>query len=345
MENASSAFLDAVRKSMRAIRSAIGSTTITPELLTSAEKLRYESYLRREETNTAIVTLARDGVSIKQIVRRLGHSRNLVRQTLRGRRADVFRTRQRSLDAYYLFLEGQWGSGCRNGAELWRRLQTRGFRGSLRSVGEWTTRRRRSEAVSKQQLQRVPSARTIARLMTIKRDCMTKADGVVITAIETGVPSLVEARTLIDQFHDMIRKKDEAKLDAWIANAKASLVSSFATESSRISQPCAPRSRSLGTAKSKHRSRNSNSSSDKCTGVQNLTFSKHDCSAQRDPQCRHQICVRATLGRLFTPWQYRSASGQTDRRRMTQPAPKLRQEPDRDPRTEGLSSKSTCLSA
>lgn len=48
MENASSAFLDAVRKSMRAIRSAIGSTTITPELLTSAEKLRYESYLRRE---------------------------------------------------------------------------------------------------------------------------------------------------------------------------------------------------------------------------------------------------------------------------------------------------------
>jgi transposase len=45
MENASAAFLDAVRKSMRAIRSAIGSTTITPQLLTSAEKLRYESYL------------------------------------------------------------------------------------------------------------------------------------------------------------------------------------------------------------------------------------------------------------------------------------------------------------
>jgi transposase len=229
MENASSAFLDAVRKSMRAIRSAIGSTTITPELLTSAEKLRYESYLRREDTNTAIVALAGDGVSIKQIVRRLGHSRNLVRQTLRGGRTDVFQTRQRSLDAYYLFLEGQWSGGCRNGAELWRRLQARGFRGSLRSVGEWTTRRRRSEAVSKQQLQRVPSARTIARLMTIKRDCMTKADAVVIAAIESGVPSLVEARTLIDQFHDMIRKKDEAKLDAWVANTRASLVSSFAT--------------------------------------------------------------------------------------------------------------------
>ena len=175
------------------------------------------------------MALARDGVSIKQIVRRLGHSRNLVRQTLRGGRADVFRSRQRSLDPYYLFLEGQWSGGCRNGAELWRRLQAQGFRGSLRVVGEWATRRRRSETVSRQQLQRIPSARIIAHLMTINRNCLTKADAVVIAAIEAGVPSLIEARALVDQFHDMIRKKDEAKLDVWIANAKRSLVSSFAT--------------------------------------------------------------------------------------------------------------------
>jgi transposase len=41
MENASQAFLNAVRKSMRPIRAAIGATTITPALLTFAEKLRY----------------------------------------------------------------------------------------------------------------------------------------------------------------------------------------------------------------------------------------------------------------------------------------------------------------
>ena len=51
----------------------------------------------------------------------------------------------------------------------------------------------------------------------------------IIAAIEGGVPSLVKARALVDQFHDMIRKKDEAKLDTWIANAKTSLVSSLAT--------------------------------------------------------------------------------------------------------------------
>lgn len=37
MENASSAFLDAVRKSMRSIRTAIGAAKINPDLLTCAE--------------------------------------------------------------------------------------------------------------------------------------------------------------------------------------------------------------------------------------------------------------------------------------------------------------------
>ena len=37
MENASSAFLDAARKSMCAIHGAIDATTISPALLTSAE--------------------------------------------------------------------------------------------------------------------------------------------------------------------------------------------------------------------------------------------------------------------------------------------------------------------
>src|SRR5215813_13035779 len=61
MENASRAFLDAVRKTMRQIRAAIGATTINPELLTAAERLQYEGYQRREEVNAAILTQAKSG--------------------------------------------------------------------------------------------------------------------------------------------------------------------------------------------------------------------------------------------------------------------------------------------
>jgi len=194
MENASRAFLDAVRKSMRQIRSAIGATTIDAKLLTAAERLQYEGYLRREETNATILGLSKGGTPIKQIVRQTGHSRKLVRQVIRGERHDVFRTRESSVDQHLPWLDDQWASGCRNGAELWRRLKARGFRGSLRVISEWATRRRRAERADAQNLQRIPSARTIARLMTIGRDLLTKAETVTIAAIEAGVPPLVEAR-------------------------------------------------------------------------------------------------------------------------------------------------------
>jgi transposase len=158
-ENASRAFLDAVRKSMRQIRPAIGATTINPDLLTAAERLQY--ICGREEINAAVLALAKRGTPIKQIVLRLGHTRQLVRRIIRGERHDVFRTRQGSLEARLPWLDAQWASGCRNGAELWRLLKRQGFRGSLRVVTEWATRRRRSEKADAESLRRIPSARTI----------------------------------------------------------------------------------------------------------------------------------------------------------------------------------------
>jgi hypothetical protein len=120
MENASQAFLNAFRKSMRPIRAAIGATTITPALLTFAEKLRYEGYLRREETNTAILELSRQRVAIKEIVRRTGYSRGLIRRY----RADSGRTFS-GPDAALLnpiFL-GSMSNGPR--AAGWRRIVAR----------------------------------------------------------------------------------------------------------------------------------------------------------------------------------------------------------------------------
>jgi transposase len=228
MENASAAFLDAVRRSMGGIRTAIGATTINPELLTCAEKLRYQGYLRRQDTHAAITALVSNGVPLKEIVRRTGHSRNLVRQISRGGGTDMFRTRQSTLDGHLPFLDAQWAGGCRNGAELWRRLRGQGFTGSLRVVAEWATRRRRAETVSDQQLQRVPAARTIAQLMTTKRDHLTKAETVTVAAIENGVPALADACVLIDRFQTMIRKTRASELEPWISESKRSLIASFA---------------------------------------------------------------------------------------------------------------------
>jgi transposase len=228
MENASHAFLDAVRKSMRQVRAAVGAATINPDLLTAAERLQYEGYLRREDTNAAILKQAETGASIKEVVRLTGLSRGLVRRVLRGQRSDVFRVRESSLEHHLPWLDAQWAAGHHNGADLWRRLKVLGFRGSVRVVTEWATRRRRAEKADATSLHRVPSARTIARLMTTGRDTLSKSETVTIAAIEDGVPLLVEARDVVAAFHAMIRKKAHADLDPWLERARASLVASFA---------------------------------------------------------------------------------------------------------------------
>ena len=134
-----------LRKSMRQIRAAMGAAVIDPSLLTFAEKLQYEGYLRREETNAAILSLSRQRIAIKEIVRRTGYSHRLIRKIIRGQRADVFRVRQSSLEPYLPWLDEQWEAGCRNGAALWRALQLRRFRGCLRIVSEWNGRRKKAD--------------------------------------------------------------------------------------------------------------------------------------------------------------------------------------------------------
>lgn len=118
-------------------------------------------------------------------------------------------------------------AGRRNGAELWRQLKSQGFRGCARVVTEWTSRRRRADKADAG-LTRTPSARTIARLMTVDRDRLSKAETVTVAAVETAVPSLVAAREIIAAFQAMIRKKAEADLDPWLERARASLATSFA---------------------------------------------------------------------------------------------------------------------
>lgn len=45
-----------------------------------------------------------------------------------------------------------------------------------------------------------------------RADLLTEAETVTVAAIEAGVPTLVEAREMIAEFHLMIRRKTEAGL-------------------------------------------------------------------------------------------------------------------------------------
>jgi hypothetical protein len=93
--------------------------------------------------------------------------------------------------------------------------------------------------------------------MTTARGNLGKADTVTIAAIEANVPTLVEARVLVESFHAIVRTKFIANLDSWIATASLSLIASFASGIVRTGPRSLPPSPSLGRmARQKARSRN-----------------------------------------------------------------------------------------
>jgi transposase len=228
MENASAAFLQAVRQNFRAIRETLATSTIDPDLHTCAQRLRYEGFLRCEADNAVIRPAASAGMSIKAIVRRTGRSRKVVRDVVRGSRTDVFGVRTNSLEPYLMRLDADWVAGCHNGAELFRRAQVDRIWGqSARRCGVDNT------APSCRSCRDADAYRaTIRPLDYTPHDRGTRpishADALLITVIEKAAPQLVAARDLFDRFQKMIRSKASAVLDGWIEDAATSPLSTFA---------------------------------------------------------------------------------------------------------------------
>ncbi len=129
------------------------------------------------------------------------------------------------MNGYWL---GCWETGARNASALCREMRENGFRGQIGVISEWARRRRLAEKTDQSALARTPSARSIARLMTLASDDLSKSHAVLIAAIENNIPDLATARTVIYDFQQMIRSKAVAKLEAWLESAKASLVGYFA---------------------------------------------------------------------------------------------------------------------
>ncbi len=64
--------------------------------------------------------------------------------------------------------------------------------------------------------------------MSLERDHLTKAEIVVVAAVEEGVPELARSRRIIGDFHAMIRTRTEAALDLRLHEASHSRIASFA---------------------------------------------------------------------------------------------------------------------
>lgn len=98
-ENASAAFLAAVRSELPRLRKALSpERPVDPKASSKAKRLQWEAAMTREAVNGQVLALASQGVPLKAMARTTGLSRQTIRKIVRGQRHAIFRTRQSSLD-------------------------------------------------------------------------------------------------------------------------------------------------------------------------------------------------------------------------------------------------------
>ncbi len=158
---------------------------------------------------------------------------------------------------------------------------------------------RKRERVRRLAISRTPSARTVALLMTVGRDRLTKAETITVAAIETSVELLVEARALMADFQAMIRRKALAELDPSIEHARTSLIASFANGVTK-DKAAVSAAISMGWSNGQAEGQICKLKLVRCTGEENSICSKRASSAPRRPSSKvrqsHFSIFRRRLG-------------------------------------------------
>jgi transposase len=201
---------------------------------TPSERQRAGRREQRQARYDEVARLHREGVPIRRIARRLGMARNAVRRWLRAGEAPVYRRAPGSsaLDRHRAYVERRWAEGCRNSAQLWRELRDRGFEGGYDIVRRWAIRRRGRDAGDRDcplPLWRVPSSRRAARLLTTPDQTLTRADRQFVdtlTALSSEIRTAVQA---VNEFNRILRERDAAAFDCWLATTQATALHGFAS--------------------------------------------------------------------------------------------------------------------
>lgn len=196
---------------------------------------------RRLERYNAVMQLHREGVGIREIVRRLGISRGTVRRFLRvDELPDRAPRRSAMLDPYRSYLLGRWNSGCHNAAQLWREVVERGYRGSAGMIRKFVAELRPAGTTSATAPGRkscsVPSPRQVARLLSKDKESFDTEQRVYVDRLVHLSPELLRASDLVKRFIGIVKDRDADQLGAWLKDMQDSNVTELEAFASGLRQ-------------------------------------------------------------------------------------------------------------
>ena len=200
------------------------------------------SHRQRQRLYDAIVRLAAAGWSKAAIARQVGvHTVTIRAYLLAGGPPDLTARGPKPgacRGDHEAYLRERWRAGCHDAKALWGELREQGYRGSLRTVQRlvagWRApdeprRGKRPANLPAAPLPppHPPSPRRVRWWLLRPAEERAPAQATFLAALLTQCPEIAAAATLARDFLALLRARDPAALEAWLARSAASAVPEF----------------------------------------------------------------------------------------------------------------------
>jgi transposase len=216
-----------------------GATVATLLPPKSVNRRRHYADARREQVQrerfelwTTIRERHAKGASLKDIERALRLNYKTVRKYAHAAECPQMQTyppQPRLLTPYEPYLRARWAEGCRNGKQLFREIQTHGYRGSRVLVSMFVAQLRRDEGLSLPWLpnlakQEPVTPRDAVNLFLVRASERTAEDVTTLNEVRSLHAEFEHVFHLNERFTRMVRDQLAAAYDVWMTDAHASSV-------------------------------------------------------------------------------------------------------------------------
>jgi transposase len=185
----------------------------------------------REERFRHILQLRAQGLYFAEIAKRVGMGERSVRQWVKQGAPPLHRRpgRRSLFDPYAAYVLSRWQAGAHDGQQLFEEIQARGFKGTARLVRRFLQTLREKRRPLTDMTPSPPSDRFSVRkavwLFIREQTTLTPQEQEDLTFIRQASPTAEASYRLVQDFLTMVRKREGARLDTWIAAAQESAIS------------------------------------------------------------------------------------------------------------------------
>jgi transposase len=192
---------------------------------------------RRRARYDEVCRLHASGWRISTIADRVGLHRDTVRAYLQAPNFPERqpRSRQPSLLAPFKpYLVERWNAGCHTGTVLLREIMAQGYQGGQSLALAYITQLRKAAGIPPMRrvgvtgalitdpTQRVPSSRDLSWLVLRRSETRDASEQAQLEHLEASHAAVQQGIQLAQEFATMLRERQGAQLDAWLARAEAS---------------------------------------------------------------------------------------------------------------------------